>query len=593
MNKTRSGFMMTLFLVFSVGLSWCSRGLASDISKADQLFDKGTFQQAQENYDAVYKEASDAELKNKAFFRSCESLGHLFRYGDAAQKILSAPLPPDSEYRARFLMLRAEMLRNFLMQYGSVQRGDVVEDKKGEDVFRLTPEETRAKIKEAYLDLWNMRKALLKMDLRKEGYFFDIKDIDPGMFPDFFDYLIASWTNFLLETEASEITEKTVRPDAEIILKETFEQAVNPKDPAALLAAELMEEASRSEQKGRLEAAERWKIQRLLLPSRYANAFDLKALADDKNVYDYKDPQAYLARAQEVLLRWMKDFKTQGAQSEAGYASAVIFNGSGKAAEAVRLCEQIEKDFPGTYAARRAEVLRSGIQMPQLSFVTKAVMPPAKDALTINTKNIKEVYFRVYRVSPAEIKKENADFQKKAYGNSYDNPQGWSQLFGQSFSYQDWGKKWLDLYLTQKQPYKKWTAATGDKGDFQYLSKVLTPPDLKPGIYLVIACAGKSFKIGSDLMSAGFLNVTDILLMGTAGFTSGTENAYFNYLDNNGSAEIKDEGYRFYVLNAKTGKPVDRADLDVFTYLSNRSPDLHLSGRIILCLCLVPLFRVF
>ena len=563
--------MMTIFLVILISLSWCPRGLASDINKADQLFEKGTFQQALEIYDAVYKEASDAELKNKAFFRSCESLGHLFRYGDAAQKILSNPLPLDPEYHARFLMLKAEMLRNFLMQYASVQRGDVMDDEKGVDVFRLTPEEIRAKIKGAYLELWNMRKALLKMDLLKEGYFFDIKDVDPGTFPDFFDYLIASWTNFLLETEAPLITEKTVRPVAEIFLTENFEHAVSPEDPAALLAAELMEEASRSEQKGRLEAAERWKIERLLLPSRYGNAFDLKALADDKNIYDYKDSQAYLARAQEILLRWMKDLKTQGAKSEAGYVSAVIFNGSGKLAEAVRLCEQVEKDFPGTYAARRAEALRSGIQMPQLSFVTKAVMPPAKDALTLNTKNVKEVYFRVYRVSPEEIKKENADFQKKAYGKTYENPQGWSQLFSQSFSYQDWGKKWIDLYLTQKQPHEKWIASTGDKGDFQYLSKILTPPDLEPGIYLVIACADKSFNIGSDLMSAGFLNVTDILLMGTAGFTSGTETAYFNYLDKNGSAEVKDEGYRFYVLSAKTGKPVDRADLNVFTYVSSQS----------------------
>ena len=83
------------------------------------------------------------------------------------------------------------------------------------------------------------------MDIRKEGYFLDTRDVDFGMYPTLFDYLILSWTDFLLRTEASYITKGSVKPEAALLLVEEFKQPVDLDDSPALLAAELMEEASR------------------------------------------------------------------------------------------------------------------------------------------------------------------------------------------------------------------------------------------------------------------------------------------------------------------------------------------------------------
>jgi len=115
-------------------------------------------------------------------------LAHLFRYGEAAQKLISTPLPRRMPHHARILILKAEMLRNFLLQYSSIQRTDVIDDEE-RDVFRLTPDEIKAEIRGAYKRLWELQNKLVKMDIKKEEYFLDIKDIDFGMYPTLFDYL--------------------------------------------------------------------------------------------------------------------------------------------------------------------------------------------------------------------------------------------------------------------------------------------------------------------------------------------------------------------------------------------------------------------
>jgi len=557
-----------LFLIFFLnGIS-----SASDIKEADDLFNKGTFQEAFKEYELVFKETKDSEVRWKAFFRSCESLAHLFRYGEAAEKLISTPPPEEQPYRARILILKAEIFRNFLRQYSSIQRRDVIDEEEGKDVFRLTPDEIKDEIRKAYKELWELRDQLVKMDIRKEGYFIDIKDVDFDMYPTLFDYLILSWTDFLLKEDAQYITEETVRPEANQLLVDEFKQPVNLDAPPALLAAELMEEANRFKPKRRLEAAERWKIRRLLLPSIYTNLFDLKDFADDKTSYDYRDLLEYKERAKNILLEWMKKFRTIEAKAEAGYEAAEILNSAGKLAEAVKLCEEIEKNFPGSYASYHAEALRSRIQMPTLNLKVKTVMPPANEAVTITTKNLKKVYFRLYKINPHEVKDEFISYRAKEYGSSYDRFDGWSNVFNLNWARQEWGNKWLKSYLSGRPSYKNWDIDTGDKDDYLPVAKTISPPELEKGVYLILACGDKSFKIGSSLLSACFLNVTDFVLVGTAGFTTKTQDAYYDFIEKEGAPNtINDEGFHFYALNAGTGKPVDGVDLNAYTYLSHQS----------------------
>jgi len=552
MKKIAKCVVLSLFLVFFLAES----GMASDMKRADELFDKDTFQEALEVYKSAFKESTDDDIRWRAFFRVCESLAHLFRYGEAAQKLISTPVPLQMPYRARILILKAEILRNFLMQYSHYQRKDVIEAEE-KDIFGLMPDEIKAEIMKSYIELWKLRKELLKMNLRKEGYFLDIKDIDFGMYPTLFDYLVLNWTNFLLTVEARRVTKKAVRPEAESLLAEKFRSLVHLEDPPALLVAELMEEASHKSETNRLEATERWKIKRLLLPLKHYDLFDLKGLAEDKTIQDGKDLVECRNRAKEILLKWMDSFKTEEAKAEAGYEIAVILNAENKLVEVVRLCEKIERDFSGTHASRHAKTLRSRIQMPTLYLRAKTVLPPAREAFTITTRNLERVYLRLYHIEPDRLKDE--------YLSSSKNFRGWSSILNSP------RESWLKEYLPGKSPYKEWSTKIKDKIDYMGFSGTIEPPALETGIYLALACGDKSFKMGSSLMAACFLNVTDFVLVGTGGFSIKADNAYYDFIDNQGAGTINDDGFRFYVLNAQTGKPIERCELDIYTYLSPQS----------------------
>jgi uncharacterized protein YfaS (alpha-2-macroglobulin family) len=531
-------------------------GAASNIWQADELFGKGMFQEALEVYDSVFKESTDDDTKWRAFFRSCECLAHLFRYGEAGQKLISTPVPFQMPYRARILILQAEILRNFLRQYSYYQRKDVIEGEE-KDIFRLTPDQIQADIMRLYVELWGLREELLEMDLREEGYFLDIEDTDLGMYPTLFDYLILNWTDFLLSIEARRLGGKAIGPDAELLLAERFEGLVHPEDPPALLAARLMEEASYEKRGNRLEASERWRIRRLLLPLKHYGLFDLKTVVEDGTVQDVKDLVEARKRAKEILLGWMESFKTKEAKAEAGYEVALILNAENRPLEVVRLCERIERHFPGTHASRHAKTLRSRIQMPTLYVRAKTVLPPARGAFTITTRNLEYVHFRLYRIQPDRLKDK--------YLSSNNGFRGWSSIFTSP------RESWLKEYLPGKRPYKEWSAKIKDEIDYRGFSGTIDPPALETGIYLALASADRSFKMGTSLMSACFLNVTDLVLLGTGGFSIKANDAYYDFIDKEGSGTISDEGFRFYVLDAQTGKPVDRCELDVYTYLSQQS----------------------
>jgi hypothetical protein len=132
---------------------------ADDMKKADRLFDDGSFAEALELYEGIYEEARTAEVREKAFFRVCESLAHLFRYGEAAERLFEREGPKETVHRARFLILKSEMLRNFQDQYWRIQRSDVIDEEEG-DVFRLTREQVLDEVRACYTGLWDLRAGL-------------------------------------------------------------------------------------------------------------------------------------------------------------------------------------------------------------------------------------------------------------------------------------------------------------------------------------------------------------------------------------------------------------------------------------------------
>ncbi len=527
--------------------------LASDFKKADELFEKGTFQAALEKYDQIASQSKDPSEIFKAFYRGCESLTYLYRYGEAVERIRQYKGNLSGHDQHRFLALKAEVLRNFLIQYGGYQRSDVL-DVSGKEAFRLTPKEIKEEITNSYTKLWESREELIKFPLQDETYFLDLKKVDFGMYPTFLDYMVQSWLGHILQLVYDQSAEnKTSKPEAASLLADNFEQPLVLNDPPGLMAAELIEALIRQHGDHDLETRERWKINRLLLPVQQNYLFNYPK---GKNYTDY----ALLAK--NVLLRWEQDFKNPEAKADALYQTAVLLHSwmldkkeDRREEKAHTLCQRIEKEFSQSKMKARAQRLRQEIEMPQLNLQPKPEAKLGSNEYIFVTKNVKDVYFRLYPIDPFRVK--NLNPTQGGY-------RGWSGIF-QNYPYPPWMKSIAET----DSPLKSWEENTKDTGAFENITTDLDLPRLDKGIYLLLVSMDKDFKFGSSLLRAAVVNITDLILLTTTGVTDSTLTAYYNFVEKQGSDTVEDEVSRMYVVDAKTGQAVIDATVDVLNLNDN------------------------
>lgn len=377
--------------------------------------------------------------------------------------------------------------------------------------------------------------------MSEEGYFFDIEEVHFGAYPTVLDFLVISLTEYLLEVEASAIREDAVRPAASELIVDEFSRPVSFDDAPALLAPAVMEAVGTIQKSRRREANERWKVRRLILPTDYG----LYEWGEEEQREELRE------KAKQILLGWFKSFRTKGGKAQAGYQAAVLHDRAEEYVEAVEMCRKVEDRYGSTYASYQAKVLRSGIQEPALYLEATHVLPPGRDALEVTARNLETIHFRAYHVEPDTLR---AEVETHSYGFY-----GWSGLLGSPHT--EWIEKTV---LKKKKPSVKWSVETGDKGDYKPIDLKIESPDLKRGIYLVLASGDDSFKVGDVQVSACFLNVSEIVIVGTPGVTDATREAYFENLDAGGSRTLKDDVFRFYTLDARTGEAVAGVDIDVW-----------------------------
>ena len=81
---------------------------AATLAESDALFEKGLYQEALKAYAPLLKN-TDSETRLKALYRSVECEVLLFRYAEAAKRVQGLDLPKDPGWRARLLILKAEL----------------------------------------------------------------------------------------------------------------------------------------------------------------------------------------------------------------------------------------------------------------------------------------------------------------------------------------------------------------------------------------------------------------------------------------------------------------------------------------------------
>ncbi|MBN1796957.1 MAG: hypothetical protein JW822_00150 [Spirochaetales bacterium] len=535
--KAKSCCILGVCLIFTLFIITCTtdgsllteNSGAAPLAQAEELFRQEKYQEALQLYEKIHAQAGSQELQYKTLHRQIECLGFLFRYGEAAQKLLQYKLPEDGRLKAWLLILKAEVLQGFLQQYGYSRRSDVIEG--ADDVFRLTRAEINAEIISAYRTVWRDRELLLNLSMRDQKFFIELEEVNFNRHPTLCDFFVLSFSGYLAAQEDKTVSLTTI----ESIIDNTCDHEVAFSDSPLLLAAALRQWLSDKHGERFPEAAEYWRIQRLIVP--FQNF-----------PYRYRDRYKEL-REQErgILLSWMQSHTTQEGKAEAGYLAAEILNEQGRYAEAMDLCEQLEKQYPETEGASQSAALRLKIQLPYLYLEADNLLPSQAKTVTLHARNLDQVYFRMYK----------PDLNRLV--TDYDSGIDWSRII----RYPD--ENWLRKRILNKQtPVKEWRRQLDAEGPYQPVTTQAELPEMGKGVYVLMVSDDKNFTEGSALIYGCVINITDLMLVGSFGRGSKTLAAYNAYLHDNGPERDEDQLARFYTLNAETGAPVSGASVDIY-----------------------------
>ncbi len=497
-------------------------GGVGNMSAADQLFSKGLYQEALDAYAKSVKAPGDEGLK--ALYRAAECEGLLFRYGEAAQRLADMKLPPDRLWQGRFLLLRAEMGRLFLTQYGYSLPSD--EQKGVSDVTKLTSAQWRRRIEADYDSLWSLRQELLNYRLESQDYFVDVKGAQLAYTPTLWDFIVLRWSEYLL----SEAQAGAPLPEAKTFAVPVYKADYSPSAAAAVKAAAILEDAAAAGSENRDFVREYWRLQRLLIPFEHGDRVSSA------------DPETLGAMGLAVLKNWSSSFKAPLARAWAGYHAAAMLEEKQDFKGAVEACKKAEGEASGSNPANRCSQLRAEIEMPRLELNASFAPPPGKGALKVSARNLPAVYFRAYRTSPREL---------AGIGKDED---GWGRL--------KYTREEAVRYFLNKKADLEWQSNINYPAPYAYAEQEIKAPAFKKGMYLVVASGDSGFEDGSSLIKGVTLNITDIFLLGTPGISGDPEDLLYDPA--NPSRQAEGDIFRLYAVNALTGQPLPGADIDAF-----------------------------
>ncbi|MBI5201796.1 MAG: hypothetical protein HY925_09450 [Elusimicrobia bacterium] len=516
--------MLNLILAWTLASS-AHAGAMCDLQEANAAFDRKEPQKALAGYESALK-ACPGDERWIAVFRTAESKAMLFRYAEAAQGLAAEKLPSEPLWRGRLLLLRAELAVANIEQYGYAAPSDEEVGVEGEkkDLTRRTLEEWKAEASSSFQQLWPLRAELRARAIRDESYYVDLENADLDRTPTLWDFVVLRWTQYLLtQAPAAKTT-----PDGALFIGDSFRGEPRPQDPPALQAAALMEDTG----------LELWKLERLDIPFQHGGTTGASAETREKAI--------------ATLKGWRDSFKAPRAKAAAALRAAQLSEQAGRQEDAVKLCRDAEDRFPGQEAAKQCAGLRARIELPELQLTVKSVPPPGKGMLTVRARNLDRVQLRLYRTTEAEL--------ARYWGSGN---QQWQHLRQASDT--------LLRELTPRRADQSWTAATKPKTPYTWMEAPSDPPPLDEGIYVAMACSDDSCTPGKSLIFGAVVNVTRLLLVGSAGLM-GPEAQFVPPPGEGGPIEAPT--FHLYALDAQTGRPASKASISAWRWERGSAPAL-------------------
>ncbi len=506
--------LFSLLSVVTVLIGFSGRlllGAPADFKAADALFEKHSYQPALERYAALSKDPGENGWKARYRAAECEAL--LFRYLEAANRMLDAALPQEPLWKARFLLLRAELGREYLNQYGWNLTKDT--ESGATDRARWTAETWHKEIRAQYSELARLEPVLRERALGAETYFIETEKRDTSAYPTLWDFAVFRATDYLLSEFPAPAA--GLRPAPERFLDDSFGTSYGETASPAEQAASLAERAAKSREPG---PGELWKLFRLNVAFRFAAQTGF-----------WKDQKAGRAKAVSRLKRWGEAFQSERAKADALYRAAELLEIDESFAEAVALCKDVERLYPKTVGVKDCSSLRARIELPQLNSRFFPTQPGAKDTLTLSVRNLEEIHLRLYATDLATLRK-----LRGGEGDAVEFP---SNLPHRAYE---------EFLLKKPDVATQFSLTYG--APHAVLKKTLTVPTVKPGLYAAFLSSDKHFEPNRSVMSAGVLNVTELFLFGSSGAPASFA------LD---KRRLDFPAFHLYAVDGNTGEPAPDA----------------------------------
>ena len=195
--------------------------------------------------------------------------------------------------------------------------------------------------------------------------------------------------------------------------------------------------------------------------------------------------------------------------------------------EAITLCEQVIKQFPKSYAAKKCSVLISQIQTKSIQITSEKHIPTNTfSRLLIDYKNVNELYFTAYKIDEKE-----ANFFNKLYN-----------------------AKEKTAFIKKLKTTTNWNTKLPNEFDYLNHTNEVTVPKLAQGMYLILASENEILSEKS-IFGTSFMQATNLTLITR---NEGDKDVY-QVLDRNTGKPLPKASIRFVNKKTRYNKKINRA----------------------------------
>ena len=519
---------------------------AQGLAEAEKFYNDGDFASAQKQYEEIVKTATGSTLY-QAQLRLAACQYSQGEYLNAAKTIFSFPLPENTLWKARFLLYRTQIAGQVASQYRRILQRREIEN--NNDLEQWSREQWNEQIQKDYQTLWALRSELIKAPIEQETFLLNLKDTDTRRIATLFDFVLQRWIQGLNRTETS-------FPQTET--RTYLERAAKPVPAQKNLAnqwAELLQTGYLLEGTGRQNARIFWQTDYILLPFEKSYLFEI---TDEEKAKKTALTQLYaLSGYQKVGGLWnkLKGYLETPAvnygKSYAAYQAAHFLFTKEDRAQALAVCKYAVKSLGKSYYTQQCSELIDRITQKEISYNSlPPALDPAKPQVELTTRNVTQVYARIYPVTKAELEQFYKEQHNGRALNAWNDLTQLSEphvkrLLSSGKSYQT-----AQISITYSKPY------------FENKT-TLTLPALQKGFYVILASHDTAFDTNRAPVIGVVINVTDLALFVTAAIQDNPDNYVWTL--NAKERTYHPEVFHFYTVDLKTGQPLPEVNLDLIT----------------------------